>query len=1212
MTDSSDIPTPAPDGPDFTSRPRPGSTPGTVGNVPGRGDPLENLPVAVTNRQRIPLAIDPFGATGEVLPASYVASRVKSAANLYLGMAEVRGSLLELGKTLAARTAPPRLIGVVQQPDGTAAEHVQVQFNPATLGSKQPTVTVNTDNTGALDLPLPKGMLLPAGSSIELKVQGSNSGATVQIPAAQIAANGLIGAVVLPQFVNPLPVSILAALQNLVPPTDSATPSPPPTNQPQLPVIKVGDGDDCMLAYGMNNSVDKFPFGVFYRLVEPRASIVSQARTFTIDDKLQVFLPNYASSYKSEYIRAEEPREFVAGALPASPPGVLDEGQVTYIDRVPVEQPISVDGFRDQLMGLEDNGFFSEDETRPMAGTLGLGYVLWMAQRWTFQGLTLGDLVYSLPLAPGEQQQIAVFERTDTARVSESEFFTEAQSLQQRATADTSTRATFDSAFEESIRGRSSFQAESDSSSWGGSLIIVSGGGGSSSSSGSSTQSLEGQRNTSQQAAQTTHSAAESQAAARRSAARTGIRIASTSESQQVTTKVITNHNHTRALTVQYWEVQRLYEVTTAIDGLTLTVLIPLQVIRFMPPGQPATLSTTAQVNSRAAVLARYATIIKHGDVLAQALPRRYRHGMNTLLQFAADPTAQVEPFGGAAQDVIEFSLSGTFVPFEDVTITAVSDRQTRVGPVKLANPLSPPPADTLTSREQLLEWFTEHRNGTPTAFTGALALPPSMNRSNIVGFEISRSFRQVSYTLQTPEMAQLSGLVGLFGIATGLEQILESTLVPGSSARQTVYLTPRDLENALNGPQLYNFTATIKEIGPPQPLPQEQYASESLLGVELPPQPYPVPARQLAPVLRYNDLLEIERMAQHVVRNTMTFSRAVWASMSPDERAVLLEAYTIGVPPGGIEDASQMVPLLNCVENRVLGFFGNSMIMPFVIPQALAQGDEIEGEQVDPANIHEALLAYQVAAFTPPKSIVALPTRGVLGEAVLGNCPSAEKIDLTRFWNWQDSPADVAPTISPVTLPTTTPSPAAALTAPNSLTNLPSLINNVLTAPTPDNTLLSALAQAAAAQKDFDSSLTGGKELASLLTNAQTTANAARADALKTTKELRAQAMATAGNIFGGIYAGNPTAGSSAASSVYGTPAAQQQPAPAPAQQGGGKTPVTGAPQGGTSTPPPGGGTSTPPPGGGTSTPPPGGGTSTPPPSGGGGAPTPAPGPPA
>jgi len=72
------------------------------------------------------------------------------------------------------------------------------------------------------------------------------------------------------------------------------------------------------------------------------------------------------------------------------------------------------------MMGLQDDGTFTADETRPMAGTLGLGYTLWLAQRWTYQGLALGNLVYSLPLAPGEQQQVAIFERTDSSAVFES------------------------------------------------------------------------------------------------------------------------------------------------------------------------------------------------------------------------------------------------------------------------------------------------------------------------------------------------------------------------------------------------------------------------------------------------------------------------------------------------------------------------------------------------------------------------------------------------------------------------------------------------------------------------------------------------------------------------------------------------------------------------------------------------------------------------
>ncbi|MGH6822526.1 MAG: hypothetical protein ACREC4_03390, partial [Methylocella sp.] len=179
-----------------------------------------------------------------------------------------------------------------------------------------------------------------------------------------------------------------------------------------------------------------------------------------------------------------------------------------------------------------------------------------------------------------------------------------------------------------------------------------------------------------------------------------------------------------------------------------------------------------------------------------------------------------------------------------------------------------------------------------------------------------------------------------------------------------------------------------------------------------------------------------------------------------------------------------------------------------------------------DPAEIQKALLAYQQASFTPPAATISLPTRGVLGEAVLGHCPSAEKIDLTRFWNWQDSAADAAPTISPVSLPTTSPSLAASLAAPNSLGNLPSLINNVLTAPAPNTSLLQALAQAAASQKDFSASLTGIEQLASLIQNTQNTANAARADAFNTTKALTSQLIGVLGNVATGSKSGSNGSG--------------------------------------------------------------------------------------
>ena len=915
--------------------------------------------------------------------------------------------------------------------------------------------------------------------------------------------------------------------------------------------MTLGEDGSCQLKFQTNYSIDSFPYSVFYRLVEPQLSIsnVATAVPDPVNGNRFTFLPNYVETAQAQLTTA-------AGA--AAGAAAADGATPSFIDRVPVEQPLSVDGFRDNIMGVNPEGFIGADETVPMAGTLGLGYILTLAQKWTLNGLGLGDLVYSLPLAPGEQQQIAVFERTDTSQVVESETFNEQEAQLQTALSDTSALATFSSAVSQVQAGGSHFYTDSTNSSWGvaggiGGIIGgfiggigASGGSGETTSTGDTNSWLTGQLNTAQTAAQSTHSAAETQASARRTATRTGMRIASASESESITTTTVTNHNHTRSLTMQYWEVLRLFDVTSEVEGITLTALIPLQIVRFLPPGQPLTLADTFQadfyVGNRRAVLTRYGALLKHIDVLDQAVPRGYRYGLTLLRQFASDPTADVAQFGGAAEEVISFSLSGTFLSCERVYVSAVTRRNTRLGPVQLTG-ATPALSSNHSSREAVIAELSSQRNSnSPSNLNGSLALPQTMNRNDIVGFEVTRYFTQLDYALVSPEIQALNSLNSLFsGNAQLMTQALQSTLDPAvNMAGSTIHITPGELESALAGPWLSNFSATILDPNPGGGSTGYQtYANMPLTGVQLPQQPYPVPAEQLAPLLQYNEILEIEKTAQHVVRNTVNYSKAVWLSMTPEERAILFEGYTIGVPDGGITDWTQMVPLMNCIENRVLGFFGNSMIVPFKIPPSATAIDGSNG--LTTSQIQDAVLSYYARAFVPPVSKVALPTRGVLGEAVLGHCSAAEKLDITRFWHWEDSASDSAPAIASPVLPTTSPSIAAGQTAPNSLTNLPPLINNILTAPQPNTSLLQSLATTAATTQAVNPALTNAAQLAGIITNAQNTAASARSDALKTSQSLASLAMATAANLYGGSGGTsnskpiNPTAGSSALSALNG-----------------------------------------------------------------------------
>ncbi len=255
--------------------------------------------------------------------------------------------------------------------------------------------------------------------------------------------------------------------------------------------------------------------------------------------------------------------------------------------------------------------------------------------------------------------------------------------------------------------------------------------------------------------------------------------------------------------------------------------------------------------------------------------------------------------------------------------------------------------------------------------------------------------------------------------------------------------------------------------------------------------------------------------MYQHVVSNTVSYSKSVWESMTDEERAILLERFTIGVPEGGLVDASSEVPLLSAVANRVLGFYGNSMIMPFHIPPDLSVDLE-----VTTGDIQDGLLRFHREDFRPPHRTISLPTRGLLGEAVLGRCNSCEMIDHRRFWNWQDSPtpppvgdAPVLPADDTSIFTARAPSDLAANQPQNALTIAGGDIGTGSALPT------SQLAEVLKAAPDLakgGTDLTGLAELQKQLQAETTSVSAGRDKAIDTatdlTKNLVAQATELAG----------------------------------------------------------------------------------------------------
>ncbi len=895
---------------------------------------------------------------------------------------EVYGTLKRVGRDLTEffpkvpEILPPFLDGRLLNPDATPAANVSVRaLEPPPVNGETrpwPQAEVRTDDRGGFRLALPPRPVPEAG--LQLVVTGGNRQIETAIKRTDlIASNGSLGVVPLEAPVSPLPKSIIEQLKDIALPKseDDVVQNPEAFATPP-PQMTLGEGD-CARSFRSNTGViDKFGFQLLVRLIAPNLSGKRIGNRFRSENGRFVTVAATAPG-TMKYIPAQD----VANAM-------AQLGEWELVERVPIDSPIDVTQFREAIERYPT--------LVPKASSLGIGYTVRMHQVWIPSGMSLGDLVYSLPLAPGEQQRIAVNETRETLSVRESEALSAEELQRYNEQADSSTSAVFNSAFDESASGGSKIRTSTEAGSIGGGLGVggffggivaglgIAGGYSDSTTTGSTSSWQNASRDYVSNATQDFHSNLNRAAYARRNASRTAVRLASASERQEVVSKVITNHNHCHALTMQYWQVLRHFAVSTKVDDVQLVCFVPLEVVQFLPWGQARTLASRGY--GRDELLVRYAMLLRYHDVIA---PRLYfrpdlSYGMRLLKSFAANPSMTVQSSSGAAQDIIDVQVNGTFLPFEDIYVTAISTSGARVGPVRMNASSATVPA-TYETRAALIQGLRTRRQAQFESRTAALALPDHVARSDLARLEFSRAFRTFSYRLALPASLSFTEIIGYLN----------------NTAKLDVTLSPADLERELGGPVVTDPTARIGAIDV-----VEFYNGPG--GTEVMSGVLPVAAKRVPPELRFADLLKIEAALQHVVQNTVSYSKAVWQSLIPEERAILLERFTIGVPEGGVTDAADEVPLLNCVANEVLGYFGNCAIMPFFIPIQAEQATRFSTR-----DLQEALLRFHRQSFVPSQSSITLPARGVLGEAVLGDCNACEKIDLTRFWNWQDSPGDTA-----------------------------------------------------------------------------------------------------------------------------------------------------------------------------------------------------------
>ena len=188
-------------------------------------------------------------------------------------------------------------------------------------------------------------------------------------------------------------------------------------------------------------------------------------------------------------------------------------------------------------------------------GEVRLGYQIQYHTEWFPLGHSLGQIAYSLPLAPGEKMKIAIVDWTRHDAAKRTENTDEKEDLQHAALRDRSLSESVDMVVRESQSGSSFMAGVALSAGAGIPIGPVSLGVGGAFGIGGASSDSEGMRSivgeTTQQISDAFHQASSAQ----RELNSTVVVQADQTEAGQAKTRTVANYNHSHALTILYYEV---------------------------------------------------------------------------------------------------------------------------------------------------------------------------------------------------------------------------------------------------------------------------------------------------------------------------------------------------------------------------------------------------------------------------------------------------------------------------------------------------------------------------------------------------------------------------------------------------------------------------------------------------------------------------------
>lgn len=590
-----------------------------------------------------------------------------------------------------------------------------------------------------------------------------------------------------------------------------------------------------------------------------------------------------------------------------------------------------------------------------------VGVRLTHEQVWSSRGIALGDVIHSITLAPGEVTQVAIddWHRRESARAEEStrqDDSVAAEDQRHRSIEEIQTSSVREHQFGASSAMSASVSAESgllqslEGPAWGVNATTS-----------NSINYSQGDKSIAMDQNQAINEITQRASQASRTRRASVVRETSQSEGEAITTRVVANYNHAHALTMMYFELLEIHNLTTKVVDAERLIYLPM-----------------AQTEITHDHLKRFR------GPLAKAAELR---GDKDLANLTRDAQAEIEQRSvievGKAKNLIEVWKDKGSGAQKDLSFWRVDagDGWHSLGDIAVRGYEKPGNNmirvmktadghdDALAEPAAFEPIWDDKNSGCEGQNIRIFRIVPKPNYVAL-GMAIMPNYQEQpkpeNYRCLRADLATKAAIgPELWAFekakATPLNVYEVSTREPSNGWIGTFLVTTDKNPPNENAGELHCFKLDDSNI-------KAHEQSEVL-------------KRLNAQQLYYN--------------------QAMWLSLRPDALLAKLRDLQWCEDP---EKIASQPSLAELIDPTPVAITGNYIAYRWHFPENEAQErKEFLARFIPvPGDTNSELVHV---------STVGVPTGGIFGEAVLGQAVSAEKIDLTRFWKWQDSPIPILPT---------------------------------------------------------------------------------------------------------------------------------------------------------------------------------------------------------